>query len=103
DCACQEQEPDAFTSIIPSPPSARNLAVLLATEILHDGDRFRSLEATPPASESIRPIPIPIPIGIPIGAPPPVSAGNWPFIEGGAHAACCANIVVAGGATGGGA
>src|SRR6266852_3429871 len=68
DCACQEQEPDAFTSIIPSPPSARNLAVFLATEILQDGARLSSLDATPPASESIRPMPMPIPIGIPVGA-----------------------------------
>src|SRR5579864_9614269 len=90
-CACQAQEPDAFTSITASPPAAVNLAGLLPMEILQDAGRLSSFEATPPASESIKPIPMPIPIGagMPIG---PVICGNWP-IGGGpkeaVHPPCC--------------
>src|ERR1700730_15982980 len=77
-CACHAQEPDAFTSITASPPSAVNLAGLLPMEILQDAGRLSSFDATPPASESIRPIPIPIPMpgGAPIG---PGICGNCPI------------------------
>src|SRR5207248_8802275 len=84
-CACQAQEPDAFTSITVSPPAAVNLAGPLPMEILQEAGRLRSFDATPPASESIKPSPIPMPIGgMPMG---PEIWGNCPICGGTKEAA----------------